>query len=91
MGRRHSKPNEIIANLREVEVGMSQGESVVQAIRAISVSEQTYYRWRREYGVSERGACNVVIGQHRSTQRKKSVGRADEEAITKAIIRLAEQ
>jgi transposase InsO family protein len=40
--------------------------------------------------VSERRACRV-IGQHRSVQRKRPAGRADEDALTKAIIRLAEQ
>ena len=50
MGRPHSKPEEIIAKLREVEVRMGRGETAAQAIRAIGVSEQTYYRWRREYG-----------------------------------------
>ena len=44
----------------------------------------------RELGVSVRRACRVV-GQHRSTQRKIPQGRHDESALTKAIIRLAEQ
>ena len=50
MGGKHSKPEEIIAQLREVEVRLSKGESAAQAIRAIGVSEQTYHRWRRENG-----------------------------------------
>lgn len=49
MGKR-AKPEEIIAKLREVEVRMSQGETTGQAVRAIGVTEQTYYRWRKEYG-----------------------------------------
>lgn len=49
MGKR-AKPEEIIAKLREVEVHLSQGATTGQAVRAIGVSEQTYYRWRREYG-----------------------------------------
>lgn len=40
----------IIAKLREVEVRLSRGETTSQAVRAIGVTEQTYYRWRREYG-----------------------------------------
>ena len=40
----------IIAKLREVEVRLSQGETTGQAVRAIGVTEQTYYRWRKEYG-----------------------------------------
>ncbi|KCZ46742.1 hypothetical protein HY17_19455 [Hyphomonas sp. CY54-11-8] len=49
MGKR-AKPEEIIAKLREVEVRLSQGETTGQAVRAIGVTEQTYYRWRKEYG-----------------------------------------
>ena len=47
---KRAKPEEIIAKLREVEVRLSQGESVGRAAKAIGVSEQTYYRWRKEYG-----------------------------------------
>ncbi|MEM6539447.1 MAG: transposase, partial [Pseudomonadota bacterium] len=47
---KRAKPEEIIANLREVEVRLSRGETTGQAVRAIGVTEQTYYRWRREYG-----------------------------------------
>ena len=49
MGKR-AKPEEIIAKLREVEVRLSRGETTEQAVRAIGVTEQTYYRWRKEYG-----------------------------------------
>ena len=47
---KRAKPEEIIAKLREVEVRLSRGETAGQAVRAIGVTEQTYYRWRREYG-----------------------------------------
>ena len=49
MGKR-SKPEEIITKLREVEFRLSQDESIGQAVRAIGVTQQTYYRWRKEYG-----------------------------------------
>jgi putative transposase len=49
MGKR-AKPEEIIAKLREVEVRLSRGETTGQAVRAIGVTEQTYYRWRKNYG-----------------------------------------
>lgn len=49
MGNR-AKPEEIIAKLREVEVRLSQGETTGQDVRAIGVTEQTNYRWRKEYG-----------------------------------------
>jgi putative transposase len=50
MAREHHKPEEIVAKLRQVDVLVSQGQAVAEAIRAIGVTEVTYYRWRREFG-----------------------------------------
>jgi len=50
MGQKHHKPEEIVAKLRQVEVLTGQGRSISEAVRAIAVSEQTYFRWRAEYG-----------------------------------------
>lgn len=50
MPRKRYSPEEIIAMLREAEVRLSQGETVGQICRMLAVSEQSYYRWRREYG-----------------------------------------
>jgi putative transposase len=47
---RRTKPEEIIGKLRETEIVLAQGGSVAEACRRIAVSEQTYYRWRKEYG-----------------------------------------
>jgi transposase-like protein len=49
MSKRH-KPEEIVAKLRQVDVLVSQGQNVADAIRSISVSELSYYRWRKEFG-----------------------------------------
>ena len=43
-------PEEIVAKLRQVDVLVSQGQNIADAIRQIGVSEVTYYRWRQEYG-----------------------------------------
>ena len=43
-------PEEIVAKLRQVEVLAAQGKPVAEAVRAIGVTEQTYYRWRAEFG-----------------------------------------
>ena len=48
--RKRYGAEEIIGKLREAEVGLAQGQSVGQVARKLGVSEQTYYRWRREYG-----------------------------------------
>ena len=50
MARRLFKPEQIINKLREAEVLISQGSTIGQASRKIGITEQTYYRWRREYG-----------------------------------------
>ena len=48
--KRRYTPEEIIGKLREAEVLTSQGHTVAEACRIIEVSEQTYYRWQKEYG-----------------------------------------
>ena len=50
MARRSYRPEQIIKKLREAEVFLSQGSTVGEAARKIEVTEQTYYRWHREYG-----------------------------------------
>ena len=50
MARKHHKPEEIVAKLRQVEVLIGQGKPVTDAVRAIGVTEATYYRWRSEFG-----------------------------------------
>ena len=50
MANKRPKPEEIVTKLRQVEVLMGQGLSRLDAIRQIGVVEQTYYRWRRQYG-----------------------------------------
>ena len=47
--RKHSI-EQIIGKLRETEVELAQGRSVAEACRSLGVTEQTYYRWRKEYG-----------------------------------------
>jgi transposase-like protein len=50
MVRRSYTPEQIIKRLREAEVLLSQGSTVAQASRKLGITEQTYYRWRKEYG-----------------------------------------
>ena len=50
MPKKRYKPEEIVTHLRQVDVLVSQGSSVADAIRQIGISEVTYYRWRREFG-----------------------------------------
>jgi transposase-like protein len=50
MAKKGYTPEQIINKLREAEVYLSQGSSIGEASRKIGITEQTYYRWRREYG-----------------------------------------
>jgi transposase-like protein len=50
MAIKRYRPEQIIAKLREADVLLSQGHSVANTIKALEVSEVTYYRWRKEYG-----------------------------------------
>ena len=50
MGIKRYKPEEIVTQLRQVEVLVRQGMARIDAIRQISIAEQTYYRWRKHYG-----------------------------------------
>ena len=50
MSKKQYLPEQIIVHLRQVEVLCSQGKTVAEAARQIGVTEQTYYRWRKQYG-----------------------------------------
>ena len=50
MGRKRHTLEQIITALREAEVGLARGKSVKLMSRELGITEQTYYRWRREYG-----------------------------------------
>ena len=49
MKSKRYSPEKIIGMLREAEVVLSQGMSIGQVCRQLSISEQTYYRWRKQY------------------------------------------
>jgi putative transposase len=50
MATKRHKPEEIVTKLRQVEVLVGQGSARVDAIREVRITEQTYYRWRKQYG-----------------------------------------
>lgn len=50
MARKRFTSEQIITMLREAEVMVNQGSTVIEVARKLSISEQTYYRWRKEYG-----------------------------------------
>ena len=56
MSRRGHTPEQIIGMLREAEVRLSQGEKTGTICRSLGISEQSYYRWRKEY-------CGLQVSQ----------------------------
>ncbi len=50
MPRKRFTPEQVITKLREAEVELARGQTTPEVCRTLGVSEQTYYRWRKEYG-----------------------------------------
>ncbi len=50
MSRKRHTAEQIIGKLREAEVALASGRTVLEACRTLGITEQTYYRWRKEYG-----------------------------------------
>ena len=53
MARKRYTAEQIIGHLRQAEILISEGKTIIEAVRHLGVSEQTYYRWRKEYGGME--------------------------------------
>ena len=87
MSRKRFSAEQIVNKLREVDVLLSQGRSVVQACKQIAVTEQTYYRWRREYGGMKVDQAKRLKELERENSRLKKL-LADAE-LDKAILREA--
>ena len=68
MANRRPKPEEIVTKLRQVEVVVGQGMKRIDAIREIGVVEQTFYRWRKQYG----GMGTAQWRKHYNTKRPHS-------------------
>jgi putative transposase len=49
-GRRHHTPEQVVRKLREAELLLGQGKDITAVCKELDVSEQTYYRWRNQYG-----------------------------------------
>ena len=74
MSRKRYSPEQIIGILREAEVWLSQGSTVGEVVRNLGISEQSYYRWRREYGGMEvRQAQRLKDLERENTRLKKAV------------------
>jgi transposase-like protein len=69
MARKREKPEDIVMKLRQVEVLQGQGMSTADAVRKIGVTQQTYYRWRRQYGGMSRDQLKRLKELEKENQR----------------------
>jgi transposase-like protein len=73
MPRKRYSPEEIIHKLREAEVLLGQDQTVQQAARQLGISEQTYYRWRKEYGGMDKSQARRLKDLERENTRLKKL------------------
>ena len=74
MSRKRYSPEKIIGMLREAEIALAQGMTVGQISRQLSISEQTYYRWRKQYGGMKISQAKRMKDMEReNTRLKKAV------------------
>ena len=66
-------PEQIINKLREAEILLSQGNSIIEASRQVGVTEQTYYRWRKEYGGMRVEQARKLKGLEKENTRLKKL------------------
>ena len=69
MSRKRFTPEQIIGFLRQAEVGLSQGDKAGPTCRRLGISEQSYYRWRREYGGMKVNQARRLKELERENQR----------------------
>jgi len=87
MSRKRHTPEQVIGKLREAEVLIGQGKTTLHACKQIGVSEQTFYKWRKEYGGLRLDQAKRFKELERENARlKKLVG---EQALDMAILKEA--
>jgi len=88
MVRKNFTPEQIINKLREAEIHINQGISISEASRKIGVTEQTYYRWRKEYGGLRIEQAKRLKSLERENARLKKL--VADLSLDKAILKEAE-
>ncbi len=73
MAKKSHSPEQIINKLREAEILLNQGANVSEASRKIGVTEQTYYRWRKEYGGMRIEQAKRLKGLEKENARLKKL------------------
>ena len=87
MKRNRFSAEQIVNKLRQAEVLLAQGQTVAQVGKALGVTEQTYYRWRKEYGGVKADQARRLKDLERENARLKRL--LAEAELDKAILREA--
>src|SRR5215469_14006451 len=87
MGRKRHGAEQIIAKLREAEVELARGKMAGEICRKLGITEQTYYRWRREYGGLRVDQARRLKELERENARLKKL--VADQALDVAILREA--
>ncbi len=84
MGRRHFKPEQIIHMLREAEIKLAGGKKIGEVCRELGISEQSDYRWRKEYGGMQVSQAKKLKDLERENARLKRL--VADQALDKVIL-----
>ena len=87
MARKRHTAEQIIGKLREAEVELAKGQSVALVVKKLGVTEQTYYRWRKEYGGLRVDQAKRLRELERENGQLKKV--VADQALDNAILREA--
>ncbi len=87
MGRQRFTVESIVRKLREAEVELSHGMTVTQVAKKLGISEQTYYRWRKEYGGLRMDQAHRLKELERENSRLKKI--VAEQALDISIMKEA--
>ncbi len=87
MGKRRRTVEQIISKLREAEVELAKGQRVGEVARKMGITEQTYYRWRKEYGGLRTDQARRLRELERENVRLKKL--VAEQALDNAILKEA--
>lgn len=81
------RPEQIVAMLREAEVELSKGATIAAVVKRLGITDQTYYRWRREYGGMKVDQAKRLKELEAENARLKRV--VADQALDNAILREA--
>ena len=87
MARKRHTPEQIISKLRQVEIELGKGRPVRDVVKQIAITEQTYYRWRKEYGGLRLDQARRLKQLERENARLKRI--VANQALDNAILKEA--